>query len=635
MVNRFLIIPLFIFFVADASARVHSPRVLSPHNADAYSMKTFAQFPRWRDLKGDALAWEVYQYLADTRTGLFHMNDVLEGRDVLNEYESIRDPVKIINVYGYAYCAILGPVMAGVCEGMGIGKARTLALPAWSHVAAETFYDDKWHYLDVDVRAAFRRDDGTLASMDDARRDGSLWKNRGPLFFPNDTLGQARGIYEKTDVQRRHGFHFSGHTMDYALRQGETFTRWWKPQGGRWRHLDMYNEQEWLRKLIEQEPRGPKPNHRDFTIHNHGNGRFVYRPNLTDKSSDFADGAYDSRNVRPTRTGLTLIEPGAGYAIFEVRSPYVLVPLVGNLDAKNDDREASVIEMDAGGGVELSLSLDNGMSWKPLNAGARPVNIDLTEQVSGTYGYLLKIALKGEPGQSIVRSLGITTWVQVAPASLPSLRKGENRMEFRTGDHYGFPSRVVEIRPNANDPSEFRACCVEPPSDHDPSRKTSRIHGPFVVKVEPPPRAKIAWLSIGAGFQTHQQAAARNTRNTMAYAVGEPRDFLEIYRADVPTDNQHWHYNADREVRLSAPANRVFVRYVGDPAINNVRLYAHVVDDSPPHPSSIQIRHGWREKGVLKTKSVTLRGPEPYTVTCEDNPEDEFIEMGVPSDARP
>ena len=93
---------------AIAEARVYAPRVVSPHRADAYSMKTFARFPRWRDLEGDALAWEVYKYLVDTRSGLFHMNEVLEGRDVLSEYRTVRDPVKIINVYGYAYCAIFG-----------------------------------------------------------------------------------------------------------------------------------------------------------------------------------------------------------------------------------------------------------------------------------------------------------------------------------------------------------------------------------------------------------------------------------------------------------------------------------------------------------------------------------------------
>jgi hypothetical protein len=658
-----------------AEARVYAPRVLSPHNADAYSMKTFAQFPRWRDLKGDQLAWEVYKYLADTRTGLFHMNEVLEGGDVMNEYRTIRDPVKIINVYGYAYCGILGPTMAGICEGIGLGQGRMLVLPAWNHVTAETFYDGKWHYLDIDVRAVFRRDDNSLASMDEAKSDASLWQGRGPLFFPNDPLDSTRKIYQETAVNHYHGFNFSGHTMDYVLRQGETFTRWWNPQGGRWHHSPEFNREDWLRKLIEQEPRGPKPNHRDFTVHSYGNGRFDYRPNLTERSTDFADGVYDAKNVRPTAAGLTLETPGEGYAVFEVRTPYIIVPLVGDLETTDDDREASVVELDASG-VRVSISLDNGLTWKelalapvskrsplapaagrgpirkrsplapPAGRGAggegvgdghvagRPATLDLTPHVSGTYGYLLKIALSGRPGQSVVRALGITTWVQVAPAALPSLRRGENRMEFRTGDHYGLPSRVVEIRSNASRPEELLKYLVTPPEDYDPARRTSRVHGPLVAKVEAPPGAKIAWFSAGASFQTHQHDAARNTRNTIAYAVDKPQDFREIYRAEVPTDNDHWNYNADREVRLDSPVRTVYVRYVGDPALNNIRIYAHCVDDQPRPASPVRVHHVWREAGVSKSKTFTLREPGPYTITCEQDPEDEAIQLMVPSVVR-
>lgn len=634
------VILLFSLVVAagTAQARVCAPRVVSPHHADAYSMRTFAQFHRWRDLRGDALAWEVYKYLADTRTGLFHMNEVLEGRDVLSEYRTIRDPVKIINVYGYAYCGILGPVMAGIGEGIGLGRGRTLVLPAWKHVAAEAFYDDKWHYLDLDVRAVFRRParggrPGALASMAEARRDASLWKGRGPLFFPNDPLDSTRRIYQKTAVNHYHGFPSSGHTMDYVLRQGETFTRWWKPQGGRWHHSPEFNNLAWLKRLIEQEPRGPKPNHRHFTEHNYGNGRFVYRPNLTAASTDFADGVYDANNVRPGAGGLTLREPGEGYAVFEVRTPYIIVPVVGDLETTEDDREASVARIDATG-ARLLISLDNGLSWKDLDVRRGPATLDLTRQVSGTYGYLLKIALSGRPGEAIVRSLGITTWVQVAPAALPSLRRGTNRMALRTGDHYGLPSRVVEIRSNASRPEELLKYLAEPPADYDPRRRTSRVHGPLVAKVGKPPGTKIAWFSAGASFRTHQHAAARNTRNTIAYAAGQPQDFREIYRATVPTDNDHWHYNADREVRLDAPAGTVSIRYVGDPALNNIRIYAHCVEDEPRRSSPIRIRHQWREAGVLKTKALMLGGPGFYTITCKQDPQDELIELAVPSAIR-
>src|SRR5262245_51734592 len=79
-----------------ANAREYAPRVVSPHHADSYSMKSFAQFPRWRVLKDDKLAWELFQYLADQRTGLFPLGmPVLEGQDVLPEFQTIRDPVKL------------------------------------------------------------------------------------------------------------------------------------------------------------------------------------------------------------------------------------------------------------------------------------------------------------------------------------------------------------------------------------------------------------------------------------------------------------------------------------------------------------------------------------------------------------
>ena len=617
--------------VGGANAMQYAPRVVSPHNADAYSLRTFAEDPRWRDLAGDARAWAMYQYLVDTRTGLFHMNEVLEGSDDLNEYRTVRDPVKIINVYGYAYCAIFGPVMAGICENAGLGEARTLAITDWQHVAAETFYDDRWHYLDIDVRAAFRRPDGSLASMEDARLDDALWTGRGVLFFPNDPLGEARGIYRKTHVDYYHDFHSTGHTMDYVLRQGETFTRWWTPQGGRWHHDPVYNGQDWLRKLIESEPRGPKPNHRHFTVHNHGNGRFVYEPNLTQRSTDFADGVYSSRNVRPAAQGLTLADAGDGEAVFEVRSPYIIVPLVGDLDSTDDDREASVVELDASG-ANLALSLDNGLTWAPLDVQPGAARLDLTAHVAGAYGYLLRVGLRGQPGETVLRSLRITTWVQVAPAALPSLRLGVNRVEYRAGDHYGLPTRVIEVRPYANQPEELLKCLVAPPRDYEPTRQTARIRGEITARIEAPPGTRIAWFTAGASFTTHQGEAAAQTRNSIAFAVDEPADFQEIYRADVPTYCNHWFYNADPEVKLDEPARTLYVRYVGDPAVNNIRVYAHCVEDAPRGRGAVVITHRWTENGQPKSHRATLDAPGAYEVVAEGEPTDESIEIAVPSD---
>jgi hypothetical protein len=87
--------------------------------------------------------------------------------------------------------------------------------------------------------------------------------------------------------------------MDFVLRRGEAFTRWWKPQDGRWNQHSSYAAKPFPRQVIERAPRGPKSKHESFTIHTHGNGRFDYKPDLTVKSADFEDGVYDFRNVEP------------------------------------------------------------------------------------------------------------------------------------------------------------------------------------------------------------------------------------------------------------------------------------------------------------------------------------------------
>src|SRR5262249_39018570 len=239
-----LIAWILMLFAATAGTHgaIYSPRILSPHNADTYSVKTFAEFERWRDLSGDAKVFEIFKYLVDRRTGIYPMGvPAWEGNETLAEYGAVTDPIKMLNVYPIGHCGTLGPTAAGLLEGMGIGPARTLVLPGWNHVAAEVFYEQRWHYFDLDVRAVFQRADGSLASLAEAKTDPSLWqRSNSPFFFPLDPLPHVREVYEKTKVDHRYGVASGGHTMDFMLRQGETFTRWWKPQNGRWNQHSSY-----------------------------------------------------------------------------------------------------------------------------------------------------------------------------------------------------------------------------------------------------------------------------------------------------------------------------------------------------------------------------------------------------------
>ena len=213
----------------------YSPRVSSPHLADAYSMKTFAQFPRWRDRKSDRKCGKVMQYLADRHTGLFPLGQpvVRRPRRALRVPRPVRDPVKLINVYGYGFCGILGPTMAGICQDMGIGPARTLILPGWDHVVGETYYDGKWHYLDLDVRAAFRRPDGRLASMADGS-DGRPPLEAGPTARCSSRSTRWTAVQQvyREDARALHYGHQLQRPHD-GLRAppGRDLHARWKPQG--------------------------------------------------------------------------------------------------------------------------------------------------------------------------------------------------------------------------------------------------------------------------------------------------------------------------------------------------------------------------------------------------------------------
>lgn len=641
--NRFRLAVLWmlVIWTVPAWGRVYSPRVVGKRTADTYSSKTFTEFAAWKDLPAESRAKAMFEYLTDPETGLYPLGaGAYEGADKAYEFSLVRDPVKIVNVYGYGYCDVFGPVMAGLWEQGGSGKARTIDLPRLQHVACEVLAGDQWRYLDIDLRGTFQSPEGVLRSLDDARRDKSLWqRDRGPRFFPMDDLSRLQQQFTDSKVDHRYAVAPAGHTMDFVLRRGETFTRWWQPQGGRWLLRPEDAKDKARRELLEREPRGPKSKHAEFTRHTYGNGQFVYQPNLVGNATDFEDGVYDSHNVRVTDQGLSLVKPGDGWTIFEVRSPYVIVPLVGKLEDPKDDSQASVVEVDATE-TTLAWSPDNGDTWITLEPKQWPATVDLTAQVAGSYGYLLKVGLKGKPGAALVKSLKITTWVQLAPASLPALKEGDNSFEFKTGDHYGLPTRVLSIQPNTADENAFLHYLLRAPKEYDPASKSARAKGPLIARLPSIPKTKIAWFSAGASFGMNVGADAPAPQNSIEFAANTPGKFTSLFvdgpqgvaSIERPTPQGHWHYNVDREVKLDDPANVVYVRYNGNPALNAYRLFAHCVEDNPSASTPLTITHNWTEAGQPREQKETIEaGHGTYQIHAGAEAVNVSIEMAVPS----
>jgi hypothetical protein len=375
-----------------------------------------------------------------------------------------------------------------------------------------------------------------------------------------------------------------------------------------------------------------KPNHRDFTRWNHGNGLFHYAPDLSETSTDFEDGVYAVTNLAPGKNGLHLVEQGDAEVIFEVFTPYIIVAKVNNLDDLTDDAEASVVTLRTLLPVDVSVSLDHGLTWRSGSSveADEKAAIDLTRIVKGTYGYLLKLNTTGRKGAVAIKSLVIGTWVQVAPISLPRLKKGENHLRYEIGDRYGLVTVPMPVNPNTAEPKDLKKYAVKLPADYDPLNNTCRIRGESVLRLVAPAPMRIKWFTVGATFRTHQGEMAKKTDNRIAYAVGQPENFKEIYRSKVPTWVNHWRYSWDTDVILDEPCEEVYVKYTGAPGLNTVRACLHLLAERPP-TTSVRIVHGYRINGQLNREIVDLEQPTGYTVRCDGQPENVFVEIAVPS----
>jgi hypothetical protein len=620
---------------------VVSPRITVEGQPDYTELGRFVRFFKDRGLRDQDLAIALWQYLSGKETGLYHFNEIFDGPETDYALSNSRDPLRNLNVHNHGFCGIQGPVLEGVFRAAGF-DARSFSVPAWSHVATEVRYGGAWHYFDLDLRGTLLRPDGVVASADEARTDRSLWtdpRHKVEPFFPGvepKSTGFDKFSARPLDLQ----YHWAagGWTMDHVLRPGETITRWWQNQGGRWHHSPTYTG--WMRQLLEKPPRGIKPNHADFSIWGVGSALMLYRPDLTVKTRDVELGAQAVENLAPSARGLTTVHPGRGSVTFEVLSPYIIVPVMDDLDDPSNtalNRDAATVMIDATTSVEAEFSADGGRSWTSASPLRSRERLDLTRTVRGTYGYLIRLSLAGEPGAAVLRSLELRTWGQVAPISLPRLHAGTNVVHFGVNDPRGLPTRLLRVLPNLGNPGDVKKYGVRIGGAYTPGKPNQRLRGQAVAPVEAPAGQLIEWLSAGAMFSAHHRGQAPLTANRIEIAAAPEGPFQELYNAKgtVPEWNDHWHYAMDAETALEAPARAVWVRYTGDPSCNAVRIYAHCRDPRPANTGVVRVTHDYSigDERILKSVEVPAAGGS-YRIECPSAPTNNAFRLEAPHAVR-
>lgn len=408
------------------------------------------------------------------------------------------NPVVALNVYGYSNCAYHSTVFTALCQAAGI-PARVWEV--WHHTITEAFYNNAWHMLDTDIGLYYLMDDNrTVASVEqlweDQKASGGVAENvhltkysgrnrAAPLVFVSEDGARAdtsqdgkriRGYryyhgpehcYVQTGYDR---FTYEHHDMSMTLRPGEKLVRNWT--GGR--------------KFYRYRPEGSE--RRGGNYYNghpvrYGDGQIIWKPDLDSKlvhsffnenqppAFRVDDGQSPAVHVLNRHGG---IYDMATRAIMRTETPYTI--LGGKLKAKF--YRGAATDWDR---VSVTVNSRTGpvsrMVWRaPEGAvGFIDAEIDLDDVLypggeRGRRDYSLEFNFTANekndpPTQSGLEEVEMAVDIQVAPNSLPALKKGRNLIRYRdesAGPHNVKITHVWRERTDTHPPVPPRDA-VHPP----------------------------------------------------------------------------------------------------------------------------------------------------------------------------
>ncbi|HET6428361.1 MAG TPA: hypothetical protein VFJ30_08125, partial [Phycisphaerae bacterium] len=162
------------------------------------------------------------------------------------------DPIALLNVHGSGYCGIASGLLEGIYQsrpGGTPGKpaidARRWFLGGIIHSVTDAYYDGRWHYLDIDLGGYAGDDERGVWSVADVLADpagyyGDKAGQKSPYFFKADANGKW---VEKINRAKSYAFQDNlmlGHEMTFAIRPGETFTRYFSSVAAGWSEQPLY-----------------------------------------------------------------------------------------------------------------------------------------------------------------------------------------------------------------------------------------------------------------------------------------------------------------------------------------------------------------------------------------------------------
>lgn len=357
---------------------------------------------------------KVYFIWQNMRENLYHETPLFGNSEP-------HDPVKLFNIFGFNLCDDAGNAGCSFFYHAGFKRSKNRALRG--HVQCEAFVNGDHQFMDIDMNCFYLdRENETPVSGDECARDHDLVRrelNYGPVVSRFRSSDHPAALFGPDD--RQFDARLRGHAIGYALRPGEKVVF-------RWDNVGKY--------CAENEKRAHLPKF-------FGNSRFVYRPRLSlaavqaeaAAAIDVVDAAAREKGGRLAGTS-----PNA-HVVYEIKVPYAIA---GGMV------RARFLGLDVRDRFAIALSID-GKTWQELwvkeGAGAQKAQVALDKHLDlykapAKYAYRVRVGLgsAAASGGANLCSLEIETDVLAAPASLPRLELGSNRVVYT--DESDAPHRV-------------------------------------------------------------------------------------------------------------------------------------------------------------------------------------------------
>lgn len=618
-----------------APAEVCNLKVLTDASPDYHDLSSMVRSMTSRWATPAEKCWAVFYWNHIARRQTQPM--VLHGM-------ALTDPIRQFNDYGFAMCSTVAGINCRIWHEMGL-PARYWDVTA--HTVSEVQYDGRWHLYDNSMSALYTLCDGkTIAGVEDVGKVGACPASGGReepghiaryhclhATSPNGYLTGADCIRSLEEEYRcfnpnglKHRTYFmdwdEGHRYILNLRPGEAYTRYYHSLG------------DGPGFFVPNEGKDPESVNPRYRIR--GNGVWVFRPPLA--PGEFQRAAHDLRNIAAGPDGLRPAEAGsAGEIIYKIHSANVTA---------SQQITATFQRKQAGATAAISISADNGRSWKPVweaRGDASAADVKLIDEVNGAYETLIKVALHApsDPADITLRQLEVRTTTALNSKTQPRLNVGRNTIYVGAGDQTDSTVFWPELQ---ND--RYKRLIVE-----EKNVASVREHPGYQGAVHPARANEDAWLvyrldaprdlrriSFGGRFYNR----APRSHIDLLYSLDEGNTWTRSWslnQTDIPWDVIHYEAvdvpPGHRSVQIKYLMNTPDASPSGC-SIYAVRLEAHSAPIDPGY-QPVEVTFTWKER--QKDRSLVQRShteridkvPAKYIINVggEDHPVMESLAVGL------